>query len=61
MFPHLEGTHPSARFMRFADIAEVEARATELSAIAAAWCALVAQAAVKPKPTPNRTTRKART
>src|ERR1700693_5009332 len=22
-FPHLEGTHPSARFMRFADLAEV--------------------------------------
>jgi hypothetical protein len=42
-FPHLEGTGPTARFMRFADLAEVEARAAELSAIASAWCALQAQ------------------
>jgi hypothetical protein len=41
-FPHLEGEGPSARFMRFADVAEVEARADELRAIAAAWCALPA-------------------
>jgi hypothetical protein len=59
-FPHLEGTHPSARFMRFADIDEVDARATELTAIAAAWCALVAPAVVKAQPTAERT-RNART
>ena len=42
-FPHLEGTHPSARFMRFADVAEVEARADELAAITRAWCEMVAR------------------
>jgi hypothetical protein len=49
-FPHVEGTHPSARFMRFADLAEVEARAAELSRIVAAWCALVEPSSVKNKP-----------
>jgi hypothetical protein len=44
-FPHLEGTHPSARFMRFADIDEVEARAGELQRVAVAWCRLVAPGA----------------
>jgi Domain of unknown function (DU1801) len=44
-FPHLEGTGPSARFMRFADVAEVDARAKELAPVATAWCALV-----EPKP-----------
>jgi hypothetical protein len=39
-FPHLEGTGPSARFMRFADPAEAQARAAELSKIVAAWCSL---------------------
>ena len=37
-FPHLEGDGPTARFMRFADLAEVEERAGELAAIARAWC-----------------------
>jgi hypothetical protein len=46
-FPHLEGTHPSARFMRFADIDEVEARADELRKVALAWCTLVAPNAEK--------------
>jgi len=41
-FPHLEGTGPSARFMRFKDIAEANARATELSKIVAAWCTMMA-------------------
>ena len=36
-FSHLEGSHPSARFMRFADPAEAKARATELKKIVAAW------------------------
>jgi hypothetical protein len=40
-FPHLEGTGPSARFMRFADGAEVDACADELAAVARAWCRLV--------------------
>ncbi len=37
-FPDLEGDGPSARFMRFADLAVVDERAEELGAIAAAWC-----------------------
>jgi hypothetical protein len=41
-FPHLEGTGPSGRFMRFADLAEVEARAEELASVIRAWCELVA-------------------
>ena len=59
-FAHLEGTHPSARFMRFADVGEVERRAAELSAIAVAWCELVTPgnekttAKAKPKPKPAR-------
>jgi hypothetical protein len=44
-FPHLEGSGPSARFMRFADVAEVDAHADELAAVARAWCGLV-----EPKP-----------
>jgi hypothetical protein len=39
-FAHLEGTGPSARFMRFADPAEARARAAELSKIVVAWCSL---------------------
>ncbi len=41
-FPHLEGGGPNARFMRFNDLAEVNARAGELQRIAKAWCALKA-------------------
>lgn len=41
-FPHLEGSGPNARFMRFADMAEVEARAAEMKRIARAWCDLKA-------------------
>ena len=41
-FPHLESTHPSARFMRFADLAEVDARADELAAVARACCEMAA-------------------
>ena len=39
-FPHLEGTGPNARFMRFKDIGEVNARAAEMKRIAVAWCDL---------------------
>ena len=38
-FPHLEGDGPNARFMRFQDLAEVDARASELVRIVVAWCA----------------------
>lgn len=37
-FPHLEGDGPTARFMRFADLAEVEDLAGELAAVTRAWC-----------------------
>jgi Domain of unknown function (DU1801) len=39
-FAHMEGTGPSARFMRFADPAEAQTRSAELSKIVAAWCSL---------------------
>jgi hypothetical protein len=39
-FPHLEGSGPNARFMRFKDIGEVNARAAEMKRIAIAWCDL---------------------
>jgi hypothetical protein len=42
-FPHLEGDGPTARFIRFADLAEVEERAEELAAITRAWCELEAR------------------
>jgi hypothetical protein len=49
-FPHLEGTGATARFMRFDDLDEVEARAAELGAIAAAWCAMQASASPEARP-----------
>jgi hypothetical protein len=62
-FAHLEGTHPSARFMSFGDLAEVEARAAELTRIVAAWCALVepadtAKPAVRQKPARRASTKR---
>jgi hypothetical protein len=42
-FPHLEGGGPSARFMRFADMEEADARVAELGQIARAWCDLVSK------------------
>jgi len=36
-FPHLEGSGPSARFMRFGAVHEVDLRADELRSIVAAW------------------------
>lgn len=41
-FHHFEGSGPSARFMRFADLREAQTRAKELSKITVAWCDLVA-------------------
>jgi len=38
-FPHMEGTGRQVRFMRFADVQEVDARAEELAAVVRAWCA----------------------
>jgi hypothetical protein len=49
-FPHLEGTHPSARFMRFKDVAEVKAHAGELTRVVEAWCELVAPTVGSAKP-----------
>ena len=40
-FPHLEGSGPTARFMRFKDAAEVDKRASELASIAKARCDLM--------------------
>ena len=37
-FPNLEGTGPTARFMRFANVDEVERHAAELGRVAVAWC-----------------------
>src|SRR2546430_1035746 len=48
--PHLEGSGPSARFMRLQNLAEVEARADELGRLARAWCELMATAPKKPSP-----------
>ena len=42
-FPHLEGTGPTARFMRFAEVPEVNSRAGELGRIVVAWCDLMAK------------------
>jgi hypothetical protein len=41
-FPHLEGDGPTARFMRFDDLADVRSKAKELRALAKAWCRLMA-------------------
>jgi hypothetical protein len=56
-FPHLEGSHPSARFMRFANPAEAKARASELSKIIAAWGTLnpADRGPAKPASTPSST------
>ena len=50
-FPHLEGSHPSARFMRFDNPDEAKARAAELTKIVAAWGALTPadRGSAKPK------------
>lgn len=38
-FPHMEGTGRQVRFMRFANAAQVEERAEELTDVVRAWCA----------------------
>jgi hypothetical protein len=58
-FPHLEGSHPSARFMRFVNPAEAKARAAELGKIVAAWGSLTPADRGAAKPVPKaRPTRK---
>jgi hypothetical protein len=39
-FPHLQGSGEVARYMRFADAADLDARRDELTAIVRAWCEL---------------------
>ena len=50
-FPHLAGSHPSARFMRFDNAGDAKARAAELTKIVAAWGALTPadRGSAKPK------------
>lgn len=48
-FPHLEGAGPSARFMRFADMREVDELTPELSKVVIAWCDMM-----KPHPKSNK-------
>jgi uncharacterized protein DUF1801 len=52
-YRYLEGSGPTARHMRFADMAEVEAKTQELSNLARAWCDLMS-------PRVRKYTRKAR-
>ncbi len=40
-YPHLEGEGRAVRFMRFASVREVDARASELGKIVVAWCDLM--------------------
>ena len=48
--PHLEGDGPNARFMRFAGVAEVSARAAELRDLTRRWCDVMsASAPAKPR------------
>lgn len=54
-YPHLEGTGPSARFMRFADVEEVVEREAELTKIVRAWCEMMAPKPKKSSPGKKRT------
>ena len=42
-YPHMEGEGRAVRFMRFGDVAEVNARKAELSKIVVAWCDLMSK------------------
>lgn len=44
----LEGSAETVRYMRFADLAEVETRRPDLEAIVKAWCAMKTPAKVQP-------------
>ena len=52
-FPHLEGGGPSARFMRFATMEDIEARTAELTNVVRAWCDMMAPPRVKRKNKPG--------
>jgi hypothetical protein len=41
-YPHMEGEGRAVRFMRFAGVRDVDARAGELGRIVVAWCDLMA-------------------
>jgi hypothetical protein len=50
-YAFLEGDGPSARFMRFADLGEVDAKTSELSKLAVAWCDMMSPRKIfPPKP-----------
>ncbi len=58
-FPSLEGGGDTARFMRFADLAEVEAKRAELESIVAAWIAWKGgEKTAKKKPAAKKTAKK---
>ena len=40
-YPHMEGEGRAVRFVRFADVAEVDAQKAELAKIVVAWCDLM--------------------
>ena len=46
-YPHMEGEGRAVRFMRFTDVAEVNARKAELSKIVVAWCDLMSEPKAK--------------
>ncbi len=46
--PHLEGTGPNARFMRFADVAEARACGAELRDLTRRWCELMTSGGPSP-------------
>ena len=48
-YPHMEGEGRAVRFMRFADVPEVNARAAELGKIVVAWCDLMSAPKAKKK------------
>jgi len=48
-FPHMEGTGRAVRFMRFAGVAEVNAREAELARVVVAWCDLMSAPKAKKK------------
>ena len=53
-YPHLEGTGPSARFMRFDDVDEVVEREEELTKVVKAWCEMMAPQAKAKPPSPQK-------
>jgi hypothetical protein len=48
-FPHMEGSGRQVRFMRFADVDEVNQQAAELGKIVVAWCDLMSASKAKKK------------